>query len=435
MRMRAQDFVAVSGEGRQSRVSCAPLMASADIFVSHSSLDTQLTRDVCDRLGVGSTSDSGYRVLADVDNLEADNDWPRYLLEWMARCHAAVIMLTENAARSKWVLKEATILSARRALDSSFKLFIVKFPNTETLLAEQGYGPLFLTMIQHVGANDPDSIVATVRRELGEPVLSDTPFDTLLGRLTDVLQSVKDNALARVSRKLNTIPPRLVITQSERTRQLETIARHLVCGDLGSYKGIAELIDELNESGAEVVRNILRLVSPYWVEPAAAGQLPPLLVSSPRRAAAINGARVPDFTGPLYVRRAHGPSLRQQLIPIAGGNHDQLVEHVTQEICTFMRKRRNTPGATNDEVISDLNADRPRWYAILPPPLPDAETLRDLMDRFPTVAFILWTGQTLVRDPALQDIVWLQPEVDVTREQQEHRAYREAEDILAELTT
>ena len=409
-------------------------MGAADIFVSHSSIDTDLTQHVCERLA-GAAPGSGYRVLVDVDNLEADNDWPRYLLEWMARCHAAVILLTENAARSKWVLKEATILSARRALDDSFKLFIVRFPNTDQLLEENGYGPLFLSMIQHAGATDPDSIVATVRRVLGDPVLSDTPFDTLVGQLADVLQDVKKNALDRVTKKLNSIPQRLVLSGGERAQQIEAIARHLVCGDLGSYKGIDELIDDVNASGAEVVRSILRLVSPYWIEPAAAGHLPPLLVGSPRRAAALNGAKVADFTGPLYVRRAHGPSLRQQLIPIAGGSHDQAVEHVTQEICSFMRKRRNTPAATNDEVVAGCKADRPRWYAILPPPLPDAETLRELLHRFPTVAFILWTGQTLARDPALTDVVWLQPEVDVQREQKEHRAYREAEDILAELTT
>ena len=408
-------------------------MGFADIFVSHSSLDAKLTQDVCNRISAGSTPGSGYRVLVDVESLEADNDWPRYLLEWMARCHAAVLLLTENAARSKWVLKEATILSARRALDPSFKLFIVRFPDTDDLLEENGYGPLFLSMIQHAGPNDPDSIAATVRQELGEATLSDTPFDTLVGRLADLLQDVKKNALDTVSRKLNTFPERLLLTSGERARQIERIARHLVCGDLGSYKGIDELIDDVQGSGAEAVRGILRLVSPYWIEPAAAGQLPAILGSSPRRAAALNGAKVANFTGQLYVRRAHGPSLRQQLIPIAGGSHDRVVEHVTQEICGYMRQRWNTPSATNDEILAELSADRPRWYAILPPPLPDAETLTDLRDRFPTVAFILWTGQALLRDPSLPGVVWLQPEVDVLREQNEHRAYREAEDILAAL--
>jgi hypothetical protein len=102
------------------------------------------------------------------------------------------------------VLKEATILSARRALDPSFKLFVVRFPETtDELLDTQGYGPLFLSMIQHVGGVDPDSIATTVRQQLGYPVLSDTSFDASLGRLSDVLQRVGDNALARVARTLN----------------------------------------------------------------------------------------------------------------------------------------------------------------------------------------------------------------------------------------
>lgn len=404
------------------------------IFVSHSSKDAQLTKDVCERLGAAAGAGQGYQVLVDIDDLAASMEWPRYLLEWMARCHAAVILLTETAAASPWVLKEATILSARRSLDPSFKLFVVRFPNTDSLLEQRGYGPLMLSMIQRVAGNDAASIAAAVRTELGDPIGGETPFETLVGRLSDVLERVGDNALRTVARKLNVIPARFTITQTERSQNIETIARHLMCGELGMFTGVDELIDDLNTSTAEVARNVLRLVSPYWIEPDAAGRLPRLLVSSPRRAAALNGAQVAGFTGPLYVRRAHGPSLRHQLIPISGGSHDKLVDHVTQEICAFMRKRRNNPSATNDDVIAELNADRPRWYAILPPPIPDTEALHDLLDRFSTVTFILWTGRTLGRDATLDCVEWLEPEVDLAREQREHKAYRAAEDVLAEMT-
>jgi hypothetical protein len=37
------------------------------------------------------------------------------------------------------------------------------------------------------------------------------------------------------------------------------------------------------------------------------------------------------------------------VITIGGGAHDQIVEHVTGEICSFIRAR-NAPGMSNDEI-------------------------------------------------------------------------------------
>lgn len=40
-------------------------------------------------------------------DLVPGKEWPKQIHEFMAKCHAAVILLTENAVRSDWVLKEA----------------------------------------------------------------------------------------------------------------------------------------------------------------------------------------------------------------------------------------------------------------------------------------------------------------------------------------
>jgi hypothetical protein len=56
-------------------------------------------------------------------------------------CHAAVLLLSRNAAASPSVLKEATILAWRRSLDPSFQLFPVCLTDVDDgLLEKQKFG-------------------------------------------------------------------------------------------------------------------------------------------------------------------------------------------------------------------------------------------------------------------------------------------------------
>jgi len=96
------------------------------LFVSHSSKNDAslgLLSKICNKL---QNHDNGCHVLVDKSGLYPSVDWEQRLDEWLAECHAAVILVTEAALESWWVLKEATILKWRWGLDPNFKhLFIV----------------------------------------------------------------------------------------------------------------------------------------------------------------------------------------------------------------------------------------------------------------------------------------------------------------------
>ena len=67
------------------------------VFVSHSSQDRALTDAVC--AGLQPSADGrrpGYEVLVDQTELKPGVEWPRYLHEWMARCHAVVLLLWKH---------------------------------------------------------------------------------------------------------------------------------------------------------------------------------------------------------------------------------------------------------------------------------------------------------------------------------------------------
>ena len=102
-------------------------MATRKLFISHSSKTLKnlaLLRDICALLG---TSGAGFHVLVDQGGeIPAGADWELRLNEWMAECHAAVILFSKAALHdSDWVKKEAAILSWRREIEEGFTLIPV----------------------------------------------------------------------------------------------------------------------------------------------------------------------------------------------------------------------------------------------------------------------------------------------------------------------
>jgi hypothetical protein len=410
---------------------------SLRIFLSHSSLDKALTTAVETGLRPGpGGSDWGYDVLLDQTDLAPGVEWPRYLHEWMARCHAAVLLLTQNAVQSEWVLKEATILTWRASLDPQFKLFVARFSDvSDALLKQYRFTPLFLTHWQALPDSAPDAIINSVRTGLGQPEPAATLFETLAGRLGDVLGPVGLNTLKEVAAKLDVVPSKFTWGEGERAQYVDAVARHLVCGVLGTFSGVGELADVLSTASGNVVKRILQLVEPYWVEAATAAQLPPILKSpKPRRAAGMNGRYLPQFTADMVVRKAHLPSMAQTVIPISGAWDGNVVAHVTREIADFMRTRHKAyTHFTDAQIVAEMENSEPRWYAVLPAAI-DSTSLGSLIDMFPSVAFVLWTGEHLVRHDSLARVQWLEPPVDVQREAAAFQSSTAADEIIQKLS-
>ena len=402
------------------------------VFVSHSSKDKELTKSVCKELRKALPKSDGFRVLVDTDDLKPNQEWPRYLIEWMARCHSAVLLLTESAIESDWVLKEATILATRRVLDPSFKLFLVFFTDKpDDLLQKHGYGPLFLGPYQRITFTNAAALVKAIRADLAPRPKLATPFEDLISSLKALLKRVDDEALKKVAGKMTEFPALLTLAD-ERERLIDTIATHLVCGHLGALQGVHELVDLINTADAEVVRKILNFVSPYWVNAAAALRLPRLVRHAPRRVAALKCGEAEfnlddvKFTADNYVRRAHLPSNLFELISLAGGHHDDYATHVTSEICAQMRVRRVVNKKSDEEVVAALATMAPEWYALLPTPVPDDDALNEVIDRFPTITFIVCTRVHRDRDLRLTRVEWLEPEIEDGREPLERENYGRA---------
>jgi TIR domain len=410
------------------------------VFISHSSKDRALTEAVCAQLGpylernqpfpdAECVSIVDWEMVVDYDRLEDGSPWPDQLHEWLARCHAGIVLLTENAARSAWVLKEVTILSWRLNRDPSFRLFIVRDPAvvTDAMLDEQKFTPLDIGRIQQVQAFDPADIATSVKNRLGAGRPPRTPFDDLVNDVANLLAGSRAGIPRSIAEELaNELPE---WKSDEPNEFYEAIARNLMTGNFGRLGGVGDLVQALvNSMQLETLESLFQLVSPYWVNPAAASELPLIASRTPPGVAAMNGEKLPIYTAKMYATRAHMSAFRYVYIPTNNANAGDCVEDVSRQIRERVERVQQESMTTEQASAWLANTGLPA-YAVLPfVPLP--ADLVELRKRFGSVTFVVSTGSTLDRSQSIDDARWIEPELDTNVELEQQRSYINGMSVL-----
>ena len=412
------------------------------VFISHSSKDRALTEQVCAAIGpyldAAAEVPRGefrsmvdYQLIVDFDKLQAGSPWPDQLHEWLARCHAGLILLTPDAIQSAWVLKETTILSWRHSRDAeNFRLFIMKHPDVnDALLKAEKFAPLDLPKIQWIRSTDPATIANTVIQRLGVAPPPRTQYDELVGKLTDLLGDVKEGTRRNVAEEVSVDPHAWRSDRDTTTQYCEAIARRLLKGSLGRLDGIGGLIKALvDTTPVETLEGLFQLIAPYWVDAAAAGVLPLVAGTRPPGVAAMNGARVPVYTARMYATRAHMSALTYIYIPVPGAHAGDVVADATREICARISRLRNRT-MTEAEVIDDLAFSELPVYAVLSQ-VPVPADLDALRARFETVTFVVSTGNRLDRDLGVADARFVEPEIDIGFEHAQEKSWRTGRTLI-----
>ena len=133
----------------------------------------------------------------------------------------------------------------------------------------------------------------------------------------------------------------------------------------------------------------------------------------------------------MVVRKAHLPSLAQLSSRSRARTARRL--DVTREIGDFMRTRHKAyKSFTDTQVIAAMNNSEPRWYAVLPAAI-DSVSLDTLIDTFSSVAFLVWTGEQLVKHHTLPRVEWLELPVDVDTEAAALQSSTMADEIIQKL--
>ncbi|MFD7247251.1 toll/interleukin-1 receptor domain-containing protein [Streptomyces massasporeus] len=86
-----------------------------DVFISHSARGDAFAMAVLARIEEGLRGKS-HIPLVDQSDIDPGDEWRPTIVDWLARCHAAVVLLNDRALESHWVRREVNILMWRRAL-------------------------------------------------------------------------------------------------------------------------------------------------------------------------------------------------------------------------------------------------------------------------------------------------------------------------------
>jgi hypothetical protein len=405
------------------------------IFISHSSDDSALASDLCNRL----SQLPGIRPLVDVSGLEAGKPWRRQLHVWMARCSAGVVLLTPAVlGRPEWVLKECIILGWRLDLDPKFSLF---FALAQGVTREQfdqcGFRLAQLSDTQFLpGAladlAELDALVEAVRTRLPQAP-SPTPYDELTRELKSLLRMADSGGATYgdIASHLGVETP-LDWGPAQLDRLAGAIAETIVQGRDQSF-AIDELLDRIRAWSKENKDKLVDLLVPYWIEPDMAGELvrrapaipPPEPVVPGPGAVTIKGAHVSGFTAEMTVRRAYGSRLSKWRFVEAVALGSDLFEDIYRELCEHAKDRGWVSSKKPDKVVEELRKSVAPVFVPLDV-LPDPETLRRLCDEFPRMLFLAPRPPNRA-GPAGDELL---PDPPPQREQAEYQAWQLAKNAI-----
>jgi hypothetical protein len=436
-------------------------MAALKIFISHSSRpragekgdpaaqqNWQLLQDTCKEIKAvyGDRID----ILVDYQGLHAGNDWELRLNQWLAECHAAIILFSPRAIQaSDWVRKEATILGWRAALDPGFKLFPVLLPPmTAALLdADPYFCSLNLTRTQCVqDATTAPEIVERIRPLLGDPATlpgnHQTAFQRKQSQVEELIaRHVDRNTLADLCEKLGLGKLPLQAHADPHQGYAWSLATHLFGDGKGALQRAQNMLDHLLPTfPGESARALLKCLNALWVDAAAAGRL--CEARSNGQCLGLKGNLIdhsdperldrPFFTLNRYLKRAWPETACVRLVSIA---KVMSAIEIKNELCKIYQ--RGGRALTDDELGRRLLADT--WQVVvfvtakhwpdgaIDPRLVDE--LKNLKAEYHPLIFVFGIDGSMRKDLP-EGVQAILPELDLSQEDWQYQTEADAWDLI-----
>lgn len=398
-------------------------MTLPKLFISHSSKtdeNVEVLDQVCKALQVD------FEVLVD-KRIKPSEEWFPCLYEYMNECHAAVILLSNEALESDWVRAEAAILCNRRRIQDKFKLILIPLDGLaiEQIDKQPFFKAISITDFQAI--RDCQNTIEIITK-LSEALLDlksgkppNTPLEKMTSQIQIILSQIQkkdpDAFLMAFQEGLNRIDPKFGFSTDNLA---DALVRVLLRDPLKIFENIRLLFVELSlliEKGE--ANKILDIVKGHWVHPEAA-----VLLSKARvnlQPVAINGMQVHDFSGDCYARQAW-PAPNPYTLVTANkddrsfANIEQtLLSQVPPKTMAERLKKQCLDKFTDPLVLvfpypdRDLNSDLA---------FPDKDLLDQIKDKLKNVTVILSTGEKIPTH-----LNYVQPLVPLLTQQQEDDQY------------
>ncbi len=376
------------------------------LFISHASAEDALSRRLIAELQ--NRLAGRFDIRLDQTNLEGGDPWRNELWQWWSECDAAVVVCSEAAVKSRWVLIEVSVLMRRKTVNPNFPVLpLIVAPATPDTVKAGLFGDQQLTELQAISVTDADfdakvaEIVArlqplTVLDRRGKPVIA------WEDRIAALLEETRSSDLLR------DVAKHLGVTADSWTGiplQARIVARALL-----EHADRAELITAVQmlrpRLDAPKVQELVELVVPSWLTP---GEVAPLsaVVERPRgrRGVALATSWEP-FARWCIQRAAARYPLRGAVQVNSSKTGD--AKQVAAEIVAGVREHLHLGFGVDEEVMDQVMAkreqDRDPIFALFPistkpnpAPAVDAELLEEIVEQVNAelagVAFLVLAGR------------------------------------------
>jgi hypothetical protein len=391
------------------------------VFISHSAKEPEAAA-LCDAVA-SRLSQHGFEVLWD-STLQTSQAWRAVIDEWIWRCDAAVLVLSDSATQSRYVAYEAALL--RQRWRYHFPLIPVWCPGiTETVLAER-MGTLQLgeihTSVKCAGWPAAFDGIAQEILVLLAPVLARTQArHDVEEKLTNELNfgASTEKALATIAAKYG-LPP---FPAGAKDDLAAALARRLLDSDipLGARRfghlasGISTMKTAINEAAR--VPRIVNLVAPFcWVSPEAALRVAVLPTLPPGPSRAIVWSRSWLLSEKMYLYRAYCTRDRTRLkiataSDAAGGDATAILDHIRSVLALEVCHRRDEAAAKVATRIRSLAQQGVPVFLVTPARAMDGALLAEIFNRWPELCVFLYGDEI---DPSrlreqFPDVMMLEP--------------------------
>ena len=358
-------------------------MGKLKLFVSHSSrLDDmdqaqpdrdhnwQLLADTCNLLRQEYGDSIKILVDQDVQGLYPGCDWEYQLNEWLAECHAAIILFSKRArTQSNWVKKEATILSWRREVDPNFTVIPVLLDGQTEAddLEKDLFGTLRINKSQCVqrAANATDIVEGIKGSAIGPPnalriTCALTPFDKIERAVSRLLADSADAQILReIWENLEDSNHKPDWQPNEAIRFSHALARYILRDGNKCLTAFQHVLGNVDiKPDLQRAEGLFKRIRSLWVEAEIAGQIPRVIKR--KKCLAMNGElltfsddilHTKHFTLDRFIERAWPETDLVEVVTLAGPAGPEEIKDKIRE--RFNPSRAPIPNALIDKKIEE----------------------------------------------------------------------------------
>ncbi|MFZ4298902.1 toll/interleukin-1 receptor domain-containing protein [Streptomyces cinereoruber] len=279
-----------------------------EVFISHSARGDASAMHVLRKV-VEELEAKGHRPLVDQSDIPPGEEWRAEVVDWLARCDAAVVLLNEKALKSTWVRREVNILMWRRALGAPLLVIPVLLEGLGTRAVKEAgleeLGPVQFARTPAGAEHDALEVAGQVLRrfsELPSAAVGDDPMRGWLARIGLYLKEARTDPrlLAEAAKALEIEDHHLPAITTGHEGCLFLAHQFLVAPPARMERALDILAPALSD---QTISRLVGSLTATWVHEEAARNVLPPPGGPPHAMTLLLNAHFPE-TAEDYVRRA-----------------------------------------------------------------------------------------------------------------------------------